>query len=173
MDASDGCTARGMVTSSLLLFRHRLFLPNNTVILIIIVIGIEQPTDCNPRLQFFFIFRKKFNHVSVLHVVHHGIMPFSVWWGAKFIPGKSYWSADLPCCCLNRSLAHGHPPLRFIERIPDLDWMHKEHDFAAYRSKPSSSWIFRLLRCAVYAWREFITRTWGLRGVESRTFLQK
>ncbi|XP_043246311.1 elongation of very long chain fatty acids protein-like [Amphibalanus amphitrite] len=36
---------------------------------------------------FFFILRKKFNHVSVLHVVHHGIMPFSVWWGAKFIPG--------------------------------------------------------------------------------------
>ncbi|XP_037088615.1 elongation of very long chain fatty acids protein-like [Pollicipes pollicipes] len=35
----------------------------------------------------FFVLRKKFAHVSVLHVVHHGIMPFSVWWGAKFIPG--------------------------------------------------------------------------------------
>ena len=31
--------------------------------------------------------RKKFNQVSLLHVVHHGIMPLSVWPGARFVPG--------------------------------------------------------------------------------------
>jgi elongation of very long chain fatty acids protein 7 len=29
----------------------------------------------------FFILRKKFNQVSVLHVFHHGIMPVSWWFG--------------------------------------------------------------------------------------------
>lgn len=37
--------------------------------------------------QFCFIARKKFEHVSLLHVVHHGIMPLSVWPGARFVPG--------------------------------------------------------------------------------------
>ncbi|KAG5675219.1 hypothetical protein PVAND_005143 [Polypedilum vanderplanki] len=36
---------------------------------------------------FFFVLRKKYDQVSTLHVIHHGIMPFSVWWGAKFLPG--------------------------------------------------------------------------------------
>lgn len=31
--------------------------------------------------------RKKDNHVSALHVIHHGIMPMSVWFGVKFTPG--------------------------------------------------------------------------------------
>ena len=31
--------------------------------------------------------RKKFGHVSLLHVVHHGIMPLSVWPGVRWIPG--------------------------------------------------------------------------------------
>lgn len=35
----------------------------------------------------FFILRKRNDQVSTLHVIHHGIMPFSVWWGVKFIPG--------------------------------------------------------------------------------------
>ncbi|KAF2884521.1 hypothetical protein ILUMI_21666 [Ignelater luminosus] len=35
----------------------------------------------------FFILRKKFSHVSTLHVIHHGCMPFSVWMGVKFAPG--------------------------------------------------------------------------------------
>ncbi|XP_076347005.1 very long chain fatty acid elongase AAEL008004-like isoform X2 [Tachypleus tridentatus] len=35
----------------------------------------------------FFVFRKKFSHVSTLHVIHHGVMPMSVWWGVKFTPG--------------------------------------------------------------------------------------
>lgn len=37
--------------------------------------------------QLFFILRKKNQHVSTLHVIHHGIMPFSVWMGLKFAPG--------------------------------------------------------------------------------------
>lgn len=35
----------------------------------------------------FFVLRKKFDHISTLHVIHHGIMPMSVWWGVKFTPG--------------------------------------------------------------------------------------
>lgn len=38
-------------------------------------------------LQFFFVLRKKNQHVSLLHVVHHGIMPFSTWIGMKYTPG--------------------------------------------------------------------------------------
>lgn len=37
--------------------------------------------------QLFFILRKKNQQVSTLHVIHHGIMPFSVWMGLKFAPG--------------------------------------------------------------------------------------
>jgi len=36
---------------------------------------------------FAFVARKKFNHVSTLHVIHHGIMPFSVWPGLRYTPG--------------------------------------------------------------------------------------
>ncbi|CAL7952348.1 unnamed protein product [Xylocopa violacea] len=35
----------------------------------------------------FFILRKKNQQVTTLHVIHHGIMPFSVWMGLKFTPG--------------------------------------------------------------------------------------
>ncbi|CAH0728836.1 unnamed protein product, partial [Brenthis ino] len=35
----------------------------------------------------FFVLRKKFDHVSTLHVIHHGVMPMSVWFGVKFTPG--------------------------------------------------------------------------------------
>ena len=38
-------------------------------------------------LQFCFVARKKFSHVSFLHVVHHGILPMSVWPGARWVPG--------------------------------------------------------------------------------------
>lgn len=37
--------------------------------------------------QFFFVLRKKDEHISLLHVVHHGIMPMSVWFGVRFTPG--------------------------------------------------------------------------------------
>ncbi|XP_076663693.1 very long chain fatty acid elongase AAEL008004 [Andrena cerasifolii] len=35
----------------------------------------------------FFVLRKKNNHISTLHVIHHGCMPMSVWFGVKFTPG--------------------------------------------------------------------------------------
>lgn len=38
-------------------------------------------------VQIFFVLRKKFDHVSTLHVIHHGVMPMSVWFGVKFTPG--------------------------------------------------------------------------------------
>lgn len=39
---------------------------------------------------FFFNLRKKTEHVSTLHVIHHGCMPFSVWLGLKFAPGNFF-----------------------------------------------------------------------------------
>lgn len=36
----------------------------------------------------FAVLRKKSNQVSNLHVLHHGILPFSVWLGIRFIPGE-------------------------------------------------------------------------------------
>lgn len=36
---------------------------------------------------FFFVMRKKYDQVSTLHVIHHGIMPMSVWFGVRFTPG--------------------------------------------------------------------------------------
>ncbi|RZB40104.1 ELO domain containing protein [Asbolus verrucosus] len=35
----------------------------------------------------FFVMRKKYDQVSTLHVIHHGVMPMSVWFGVKFTPG--------------------------------------------------------------------------------------
>ncbi|KAF5287807.1 hypothetical protein FQR65_LT12175 [Abscondita terminalis] len=35
----------------------------------------------------FFVMRKKNDHISTLHVIHHGVMPMSVWFGVKFTPG--------------------------------------------------------------------------------------
>ncbi|CAG9560577.1 unnamed protein product [Danaus chrysippus] len=49
-----------------------------------------QPVDYSRTphaMRIFFVMRKKFNHVSKLHVIHHGIMPMSVWFGVKFTPG--------------------------------------------------------------------------------------
>ncbi|KAL1465454.1 hypothetical protein WDU94_005027 [Cyamophila willieti] len=36
---------------------------------------------------FFFVMRKKYDQVSTLHVIHHGVMPLSTWFGVKFTPG--------------------------------------------------------------------------------------
>ncbi|XP_043282372.1 elongation of very long chain fatty acids protein AAEL008004-like [Venturia canescens] len=35
----------------------------------------------------FFVLRKKNNQITTLHVIHHGVVPFSVWFGVKFTPG--------------------------------------------------------------------------------------
>lgn len=35
----------------------------------------------------FFVMRKRYDQVSTLHVIHHGLMPASVWWGVKFTAG--------------------------------------------------------------------------------------
>lgn len=42
----------------------------------------------------FFVLRKKNDHISTLHVIHHGVMPMSVWFGVKFTPGErnvAFW----------------------------------------------------------------------------------
>lgn len=41
------------------------------------------------NFQIFFVLRKKNDHISTLHVIHHGVMPMSVWFGVKFTPGIS------------------------------------------------------------------------------------
>ncbi|XP_074028417.1 very long chain fatty acid elongase AAEL008004 isoform X2 [Leptinotarsa decemlineata] len=35
----------------------------------------------------FFLLRKKNDQISTLHVIHHGVMPMSVWFGVKYTPG--------------------------------------------------------------------------------------
>lgn len=35
----------------------------------------------------FFVLRKKNRQISTLHIIHHGVMPVSVWFGVKFTPG--------------------------------------------------------------------------------------
>lgn len=35
--------------------------------------------------------RKKTSQVSTLHVIHHGCMPMSVWFGVKFTPGSFFF----------------------------------------------------------------------------------
>lgn len=40
----------------------------------------------------FMILRKKFQQITTLHVIHHSIVPFSVWLGLKFAPiGSNSW----------------------------------------------------------------------------------
>ena len=34
----------------------------------------------------FFVLRKKDNQISLLHVLHHGLMPFSMWIVVRFVP---------------------------------------------------------------------------------------
>jgi len=34
----------------------------------------------------FFVLRKKNDHISTLHVVHHSLMPVNIWLGLKLIP---------------------------------------------------------------------------------------
>jgi hypothetical protein len=36
---------------------------------------------------FFFVARKKFDHISDLHVIHHGTTPLLFWWGTRFVAG--------------------------------------------------------------------------------------
>jgi hypothetical protein len=44
--------------------------------------------------QIFFILCKKNDHISTLHVIHHGVMPMSVWIVVKFTPGTA------TCACI-------------------------------------------------------------------------
>lgn len=37
--------------------------------------------------SFFFVLRKKWSHLSVLHIVHHGGLPIFVWFGPRFVGG--------------------------------------------------------------------------------------
>ena len=53
----------------------------------------------------FFVLRKKFDQITHLHVIHHTIMPLSVWWGVRYVP-SGIWP-DNPIkfetvnCCLD------------------------------------------------------------------------
>ena len=35
----------------------------------------------------FFVARKKFSHLSALHIIHHGTLPWLCWWGPRFVGG--------------------------------------------------------------------------------------
>ena len=36
---------------------------------------------------FTYVALKRFDMINLYHVAHHSVMPFSVWWGVKFLPG--------------------------------------------------------------------------------------
>ena len=50
-------------------------------------------TNTFPILQLCFVARKKFGHISFLHVVHHGILPLSTFPGVRWLPGghSTFW----------------------------------------------------------------------------------
>ena len=63
------------------------------VFLLISGVSNQQPFDFQVKFSFllilrcdsvFFVLKKKFGHLSFLHVLHHGIMPFETWWGVRF-----------------------------------------------------------------------------------------
>jgi hypothetical protein len=62
---------------------------------------------------FFFLARKKFDNVSTLHVIHHGIMPFFAWQACRFVPGilKSvfYFFAYVVCRRVGSSILAMEP----------------------------------------------------------------
>merc|ERR1719320_2171745 len=76
--------------------------------------------------SFFFLLRKKFDHLSTLHVVHHSTLPFFSWFGAKYAGGGNTSFGGM----LN-TLVHVHILLpvglwtqgsktSLVEEIPDL-----------------------------------------------------
>ena len=54
--------------------------------------------------SFFFVLKKKFTHLSFLHVYHHGIMPLECWFGARY--ARSLISNN--SCVLYRFVGGGH-----------------------------------------------------------------
>merc|ERR1719204_1518466 len=42
---------------------------------------------CEPFDSVFFVLKKKFAHLSPLHVIHHSTLPFLCWWGPRFVGG--------------------------------------------------------------------------------------
>lgn len=56
-------------------------------------------------LQIFFVLNKKYNHISLLHVSHHALMPLGLWYGVRTEPGTvpltprtslSLWYSSVP-----------------------------------------------------------------------------
>ncbi len=35
--------------------------------------------------SFFFVLRRKWSHLSALHLVHHGTLPWLCWWGPRHV----------------------------------------------------------------------------------------
>ena len=64
--------------------------------------GTHMTKVCFKRCNFFCIlWRKKYSHVSALHVIHHSTLPWLSWWGPKWVlalnplPQKSVFSSKL------------------------------------------------------------------------------
>ncbi|KAJ8932802.1 hypothetical protein NQ314_014506 [Rhamnusium bicolor] len=75
VDYSDKPSTKRMVHASWWYFFSKFTEFMDTVLLI-----------CKSSLQIFFVLRKKNDHISTLHVIHHGVMPMSVWFGVKYTP---------------------------------------------------------------------------------------
>ncbi|KAG8444847.1 hypothetical protein GDO86_009849 [Hymenochirus boettgeri] len=72
----------------------------------------------------FFIMRKKFNHISFLHVYHHCSM-FTLWWiGIKWVAGgQSFFGAQLNAE-VQFHVTIGHTALSLYTDCPFPKWMH-------------------------------------------------
>lgn len=60
----------------------------------------------------FFVLRKKQNQITNLHVIHHSLLPFSVYWGLIFVPGMP----------LTMFFCYG---IRFANRLVEKSNLHK------------------------------------------------
>ena len=57
--------------------------------------------------SFFFVAKKKYTHLSFLHVYHHGIMPLECWFGAR-LTGNISLGDGLTWSHISRFVGGGH-----------------------------------------------------------------
>lgn len=89
----------------------------------------------------FFILRKKNSHVSTLHVIHHGCMPFSIWMGLKFAPGKIFYNIFIKAT-LSENKFLVKIKIFFLFKVATVHFLHcSMHSFIS--SCISTIWLLR------------------------------
>lgn len=94
----------------------------------------------------FFILRAKMEHVSTLHVIHHGCMPFSVWMGMKFAPGNC-----LAMLISKIIIDHRISQVQFLAELLNIDSL--AHDCRAFiikSEKKTYTFVAVESRCVMF-----------------------